>query len=85
MFRNYVDQQLDAKGHETVLNTIICVLVLQRLPYSMSQLVIRSRRQTKSASGTNLTLEELLDLYNSLIHDVEIASTSRDAKEIGKT
>ena len=32
MFSNYVDQQLDAKGHEVVLNTIICALVLQRLP-----------------------------------------------------
>ena len=33
MFSNYVDQQLDAKVHETVLNTIICALVLQRLPF----------------------------------------------------
>ena len=48
MFSNYLDQQLDAKGHETVLDTIICALVLQRLPYSTRKLVIRSRRE-KSA------------------------------------
>ena len=64
-----------------VLNTIICALVLQWLHYSMRQLVIRSRREKESASGNNLTLEELLDLYNSLIHDVEIASNLRDAKK----
>ena len=81
MFSNYLNQLLDANGHEEVLDTIISALVLQRLPFHMKQLVIRSRREKEAASGNNLTLEELLDLYNNLIHDVEIASTSREAKK----
>ena len=44
----------------------------------MRQLTIRSRREKEATSGRDLTLEELLDLYNSLIHDVEIAVTSKD-------
>ena len=81
MFSNYIGQQIDAKGHESVLSTIICALVLQRLPYSIRQLTIRSRRERETATGKSLNIEELLDLYNSLIHDVEIASTSRDSKK----
>ena len=48
MFSNYIGQQIDAKGHEIVLSTIICALVLQRLPYSMTQLTIRPRRERNS-------------------------------------
>ena len=81
MFSNYIGQQIDAKGHEIVLSTIICALVLQRLPYTMRQLTIRSRRERETVTGKSLNIEELLDLYNSLIHDVEIASTSRDSKK----
>ena len=41
-------------------------------------MAIRSRREKEAQSGRDLTLEELLDLYNSLIHDVEIGATSKE-------
>ena len=46
----------------------------------MKQLLIRSRREKEAATGHNISLEELLNLYNHLIHDVEIATTSKDTK-----
>ena len=49
MFSNYLDQQLDAKGHAAVLDTIICALIVQRLPYHMKQLFIRSRREKEAS------------------------------------
>ena len=46
----------------------------------MKQLLIRSRREKEASSGRNISFEEVLNLYNHLIHDVEIASTSKEAK-----
>ena len=80
MFSNYLEDQLATKGHSKVLDTIVCALVVQRLPYHMKQLLIRSRREKEAATGHNISLEELLNLYNHLIHDVEIATTSKDTK-----
>ena len=54
-------------------------LLFIRLTFYMKQLVISLRREKDAASGNKLSLEELLDLYNNLIHDVEIAFTSREA------
>ena len=78
IFSNFLDQQLNTKGAVAVLNTVICALIVQRLPYSMKQLVIRSRREKEAQSGNDLRLDDLLDLFNSLIHDVEIATASKE-------
>ena len=80
MFSNYLEDQLASKGHSVVLDTIVCALVVQRLPYHMKQLLIRSRREKEASSGRNISFDEVLNLYNHLIHDVEIASTSKETK-----
>ena len=38
----------------------------------MKQIVVRIRREAEEKSGEPLSVEELLDLYNNLIHDLEI-------------
>ena len=56
-----------------VLNSLLCALVVQSLPYKMIKTVIRARRESEEKTGESLSLEELLDLYNNLIHDLEIS------------
>ena len=46
----------------------------------MRQIVIRARRETEEKTGESLSLEELLDLYNNLIHDLEISQGSMKDK-----
>ena len=46
----------------------------------MKQLIIRTRRELEAQNGSSLTLEELLNLYNNLIHDLEISQGSQKEK-----
>ena len=39
----------------------------------MKQIIIRTRRELEAQSGSSITLEELLGLYNDLIHDLEFS------------
>ena len=85
LFSNFLDQQLHNQQPEVVLNSLLCALVVQRVPYQMKQLIIRTRRELEAQSGTTLILEELLALYNNLIHDLEISQgTQKDKPKLKK-
>ena len=47
----------------------------------MKQIIIRTRRELETQSGSSITLEELLGLYNYLIHDLEISHGSQKEKQ----
>ena len=47
----------------------------------MKQIIIRTRRELETQSGSSITLEELLGLYNDLIHDLEISHGSQKEKQ----
>lgn len=80
LFSNFLDQQLHNQRPEVVLNTLLCALIVQRVPYQMKQLMIRTRRELEAQSGSGLTLDESLGLYNNLIHDLEISQGSQKDK-----
>ena len=63
-----------------VLNSLLCALVVQRLPYQTKQVIIRARRESEEKEGETFGLEELLDLYNNLIHDLEISQGGQKEK-----
>ena len=46
----------------------------------MKQIIIRTRRELEARSGSSVTLEELLGLYNNLIHDLEISHGAQKDK-----
>ena len=47
----------------------------------MKQIIIRTRRELEAQSGSSITLEELLGLYNDLIHDLEISHGAQKEKQ----
>ena len=47
----------------------------------MKQIIIRTRRELEARSGSPVTLEELLGLYNNLIHDLEISHGAQKDKQ----
>ena len=47
----------------------------------MKQIIIRTRRELEARSGSPVTLEELLGLYNNLIHDLEISHGTQKDKQ----
>ena len=77
LFSNFLEQQLQNQTPSLVLNSLVCALIVQRTPFQMKQLIIRTRRELEAQNGTSLTLEELLNLYNNLIHDLEISQGSQ--------
>ena len=46
----------------------------------MKSIIIRTRRELETQSGASITLEELLGLYNDLIHDLEISHGAQKKK-----
>ena len=80
IFSNFLDQQLQHQSPASVLHSLVCALIIQRVPFQMKQLIIRTRRELESQSGTSITLEELLNLYNDLIHDLEISHGTQKEK-----
>ena len=50
------------------------------MPYQIKQLIITTRRELEAKADATLTLEELLGLCNSLIHDLQIAQGTQKEK-----
>ena len=46
----------------------------------MKQIIIWTRRELEAQSGSSITAEELLGLYNDLIHDLEISHGAQKEK-----
>ena len=80
MFSNFLDQQLQNQSPSSVLHSLACALVIGRVPYQMKQIIIRTRRELEAQAGSSLTLDELLGLYNNLIHDLEISHGAQKDK-----
>ena len=81
IFSNFLDQQLQNQSPASVLHSLVCALIIQRVPYQMKQIIIRTRRELETQSGSSITLEELLGLYNDLIYDLEISHGSQKEKQ----
>ena len=84
MFSNFLEQQLQHQTPQSVLHSLVCALIIQRVPHQMKSIIIRTRRELESQSGSSLTLDELLGLYNDLIHDLEISHGAQKEKQKSK-
>ena len=81
MFSNFLEQQLQHQPPQSVLHSLVCALIIQRVPHQMKSIIIRTRRELESQTGSSLTLDELLGLYNDLIHDLEISHGAQKEKQ----
>ena len=80
-FSNFLDQQLQNQESDVVPSSFLCALVVQRVPYQMKQLIFQVLRQLEAQFRDTLSLVEPLELYNSLIHHLEISQGAQNGKE----